>query len=293
MLSQSRHSLSLYFRVSLQSTSPVGSTSFRFEVPKRWSSGSLKVDELPSQDCKNRMRMIILGAPGSGKGTHCSKLLKKFDLSMIGMGDLLRYNVSKKTEVGKLAESYISRGDLLPDEVILKLIKPEIRKLQDRDWILDGFPRTKSQAIQLDKFLSDEFKDQLNLVVSLEVPDSLIIERISGRWIHEPSGRVYNTTYNAPIEEGKDDLTGEQLTKRKDDTIEVFSRRLESFHQENKPMLNYYDSQFVNTQSEDCVKRVKKLVHIFGPSSDTIWPQMKELIRSRFPYLKPRYHKVQ
>jgi len=243
---------------------------------------------LPSpSDPVSKIRMILLGPPGSGKGTHCSKLMESYDIAMIGTGDLLRWNVDNQTEVGKVAEEYICKGALLPDDIILELVKPEIRKLKDRNWILDGLPRTRSQALMLDEFLLKELDDQLNLVISLEVPDDVIIKRITGRWIHAPTGRVYNTTYNPPLIEGRDDYTGELLTKRKDDTVEVFANRLKSFHLQNQPLLDYYDHQFVIDGHHDLRKR-KKLVHFFGHSSDQIWPEMQKTIHQRFPHIMPR-----
>ncbi|EGG12685.1 uncharacterized protein MELLADRAFT_114869 [Melampsora larici-populina 98AG31] len=233
-----------------------------------------------------RMRMIMLGPPGSGKGTHCSKLISTFNPSLIGTGDLLRWNVNNHTELGKLAENYISRGDLLPDDVILELVKPELRQLADRDWILDGFPRTRAQAIKLDKFLKEELKDELNVIIALHVPDDIILHRISGRWIHGPSGRVYNTTYNPPKVEGLDDVTGDPLIKRKDDTVEVFANRLNSFHEENEPMLNYYEYQtFLKSssasQEPSTTDKCKKLIHLSGHTSDDIWPQIYEHVQER------------
>ncbi|PLW28835.1 hypothetical protein PCANC_18395 [Puccinia coronata f. sp. avenae] len=245
---------------------------------------------LPSSaDPASKIRMILLGPPGSGKGTHCTKLMDTYDIAMIGTGDLLRWNVDNQTELGKVAEEYICKGALLPDDIMLELVKPEIRKLKDRNWILDGLPRTRSQALHLDDFLAKELDDQLNLVVSLEVPDDVIIKRITGRWIHAPTGRVYNTTYNPPLIEGKDDYTGEQLTKRRDDTIEVFATRLESFHQQNRPLLEYYDPQFVVSGNPlHGLLKQKKLVHFCGDSSDQIWPEMQKTIQQRFPHITAR-----
>ncbi|KNE98848.1 hypothetical protein PSHT_05806 [Puccinia striiformis] len=243
---------------------------------------------LPSNsDPDSKIRMIILGAPGSGKGTHCKKLMETYDIDLIGTGDLLRWNVDNKTDLGKLAEEYICKGALLPDDIMIELVKPELKKLKHRSWILDGLPRTRSQAIKLDEFLSSELDDQLNMVVSLEVPDEVIIKRITGRWIHGPSGRVYNTTYNPPLVEGKDDYTGEKLTKRKDDTIEVFANRLRSFHLENQPLLDFYDPQFFISGHHQ-LRKLKKLVHFFGDTSDQIWPDLHKTIQQRFPDIVPR-----
>ncbi|KAG0141893.1 hypothetical protein CROQUDRAFT_673867 [Cronartium quercuum f. sp. fusiforme G11] len=248
------------------------------------------------------MRMLILGPPGSGKGTHCGKLISTFNPALIGTGDLLRWNVNQGTELGKLAEAYISRGDLLPDDVILELVKPELRKLAHRDWILDGFPRTRAQAIRLDKFLKEELNDELNLIISLHVPDDVILHRISGRWIHAASGRVYNTTYNPPRIDGKDDVTGEPLVKRKDDAVEeVLVNRLSLFHEENEPMIEYYEhqtalpsfpAQQLPSKASKLVE-VKKLVNLFGHSSDAIWPQICLHVQQRLSALFPTFYVVE
>ncbi|MBW0484867.1 hypothetical protein O181_024582 [Austropuccinia psidii MF-1] len=247
------------------------------------NSLSRRMSSSQASPANSKLRMILLGAPGSGKGTLSSKLIERFRLDIIGIGDLLRRNVEKQTKIGRLAESYISKGDLLPDPIILEIVQPELKKLKNKDWILDGLPRTRQQAIQLDKFMKSELNDQLNLVVSLEVPTEVILKRITERWIHAPSGRVYNTTYTPPKVMGKDDITGEPLIKRKDDTVEVFSNRLRLFHNENKPLLEYYDNQFVMTGPE--AHKRKKLAHLFGTSSDEIWPQIDKVVKEHFPHL--------
>ncbi|KAK4048821.1 Adenylate kinase 2 [Microbotryomycetes sp. JL201] len=172
--------------------------------------------------------MIILGAPGAGKGQDdvyndidlmITRLTPgvEWDIESVVVGDLLRQETRKGTALGRQAESVMKAGGLLPDELVLQLVKPQLEKLQHSNWILDGFPRKASQAVLLDRLLAEQ-KDELNYVVNLEVPDEVILERIEQRWIHAPSGRVYNLSFNPPREAGKDDVTGEPLSQRPDDT---------------------------------------------------------------------------
>ncbi|SCZ95983.1 BZ3500_MvSof-1268-A1-R1_Chr8-1g09926 [Microbotryum saponariae] len=222
-----------------------------------------------------KLRMIILGAPvcagdwyWRSKGTQGERILKKWDLATIGVGDLLRAEILRGTPLGSVAKKAMSAGTLLPDEIVLRLIEPQLHALSDRDWILDGFPRKASQATLLDKLLASS-EDSLNLVVNLNVPDDVILERIEGRWLHAPSGRVYNNSFNPPKIPGKDDLTGEDLTQRPDDTAEIFSKRLVAFHTENEPLLQHY----AGTDAE--------VMTLTGSTSDEIYPQLEALLEDR------------
>jgi len=150
--------------------------------------------------------------------------------------------------------------------------------------LLDGFPRKASQAVLLDNVL-EKHGDELNLVAFLDVPDDVIIERIQDRWVHPPSGRVYNSTFNPPKVEGIDDVTGEPLVKRPDDTLDIIKKRLLSFHIENYPLLAHYSSETVETEGSG---RVPKLVTVAGTTSDEITPQLKRVIEERFPNLPLR-----
>ncbi|SCV67069.1 BQ2448_5715 [Microbotryum intermedium] len=215
-----------------------------------------------------KLRMIILGAPGSGKGTQGERILKKWDLATIGVGDLLRAEIQRGSPLGSVAKEAMAAGD----EVVLRLIEPELQALTDRDWILDGFPRKASQAALLDELLASS-QDSLNLVVNLNVPDDVILERIEGRWLHARSGRVYNNSFNPPKTPGKDDVTGEDLTQRLDDTAKILSKRLSAFHAENEPLLKYYTG--TNTE----------VVTLTGRTSDQIYPQLEALLEEKFPNL--------
>ncbi|KAI9889643.1 MAG: hypothetical protein M1814_005151 [Vezdaea aestivalis] len=247
-------------------------------------------------------RIILVGAPGVGKGTQTERLIRKYpQLSSISSGDLLRDNVRKKSPLGIKAEGIMKAGNLLPDTVMLRLITNELKV---RGWmenvmpltlnsssiaveqpeedisadfetsgltsddpsasfILDGFPRTASQASQIDKNID------INWVVSLKTPPSIIIDRICNRWVHAPSGRVYNTTFSPPQVEGKDDVTGEPLSRRADDDPDTWKTRLQKFEETSLSLLEHYDKKGV-------------LWSVNGNSSNEITPQLVKEFERRF-----------
>ncbi|KAI0636937.1 adenylate kinase-domain-containing protein [Trametes polyzona] len=237
----------------------------------------------PAQDASGSelLRMIMFGKPGAGKGTLTARLVKKYDIVSMSTGDLLRQHIVEKTEVGLLAESIVASGGLLPDDVMLKVVTSKLDALQNRHWILDGFPRTVGQGKLLDEHLLAR-GTPLSLVVNLDVPDSVILSRISDRWVHLPSGRVYNLSYNPPKVAGLDDETGEPLTKRPDDNPEIFARRLEQFYASTSPLLAHYSAQAAGPAA------TTRLVTLSGSTSDEIWPQLEGVIRAHFPSVRER-----
>ncbi|TKX23602.1 GTP:AMP phosphotransferase [Elsinoe australis] len=256
-------------------------------------------------------RVILVGAPGVGKGTQSERMLQRYpQLSSISTGDLLRDNVRRKTALGIQAESFIKSGSLVPDSTILRLIMSELTgrgwiksatsgapltlnsmaasldstsgqpddfitsaasaqdayeysESPDASFILDGFPRTAAQAKSLDKLLP------VNLVVNLKTPTHVILDRICNRWVHAASGRVYNTTFNAPKVDGKDDITGEPLIQRDDDKPEVWTSRLAKFEETSLPLLEHYDKLGV-------------LWTVRGNTSDEISPKLFNEFSKRF-----------
>ncbi|WVQ74103.1 hypothetical protein IAR50_003690 [Cryptococcus sp. DSM 104548] len=204
------------------------------------------------------LRMLVFGKPGSGKGTLSSRLIKDYDISFVSTGDVLRKEIADKSEVGKKAEAIVAAGGLVSDELMLEIVKAELDRLKGKSFILDGFPRTLHQGQLLDNVLNQENRP-LNMVVHLNVPDSVIMARIAARWVHLPSGRVYNTTYSAPKVPGKDDVTGEPLTKRPDDTPETFSKRLRAYYESTAPLLEYFEENYPES-----------LHSISGSSSDEV-----------------------
>lgn len=276
-------------------------------------------------------RIILVGAPGVGKGTQTERMLKRFpQLSSISSGDLLRDNVRNQTPLGKCsllpiavvnlqlmscdlagiqAKHLMSSGALVPDSMILRLIRNalttrgwlmpkegvqaftvnsvagdfiptsgqesfvtmpptpegeyEYSENPDASFILDGFPRTAAQAAQLATLLP------VNMVIHIHTPTSIILDRICNRWYHPPSGRVYNTTFNAPKVDGKDDITGEALIQRDDDKPEVWRARLKGFEDNSLPLLEHYDKSGV-------------LWKVEGNSSDEISPKIFAEFQKRF-----------
>lgn len=197
-----------------------------------------------------------------------SQKLQSYDVNILSAGDILRKNVRMGTPLGQKADKVIKEGSLLPDDVMLKLLTSELEKVHDYHWILDGFPRTIGQGQLLDNQLE---RDSINLVVNLDVPDSIILDRIQQRWIHEKSGRVYNLGYNPPKVAGRDDVTGEALTQRDDDNVDTFKTRLNTYRSHTEPLLEYYQSS-------------NRLETVSGKTSDEIWPQLNNLIKNKFSF---------
>jgi len=189
--------------------------------------------------------MVLMGPPGAGKGTQSPRLKDKYCACHLATGDMLRAAVAAKTELGLKAKSIMERGDLVPDEVVNGIVG-EALKSPDcaKGFILDGFPRTLGQAQALDEILKDQGKT-IDDVVLLEVPDSELIGRITGRRIHKASGRSYHVKFNPPKVEGIDDVTGESLYQRKDDNQETLKPRLVNYHKQTAPLADYYEKQGV------------------------------------------------
>uniref|UniRef100_A0A671WAU1 GTP:AMP phosphotransferase AK3, mitochondrial n=1 Tax=Sparus aurata TaxID=8175 RepID=A0A671WAU1_SPAAU len=182
-------------------------------------------------------RAVIMGPPGSGKGTVSARITKTFGLKHLSSGDILRANINAKTELGLLMKSCIDQGQLVPDDVMSRLILSDLRALDQSSWLLDGFPRTVSQADALDKAYS------VDTVINLNVPFQTIKQRLTSRWTHLPSGRVYNVDFNPPKVPGLDDVTGEPLVQRDDDTPETVTRRLKAYETQTEPVLEYYSRE--------------------------------------------------
>ena len=189
---------------------------------------------------KPAMNVIMIGPPGSGKGTQAPRIKDDLCLCHIATGDLLRDAVSKGTELGKQAGDIMKRGDLVPDELVIGLIKGAMEEPEcERGVLLDGFPRTAVQASKLDEMFNSK-KMNIDKVLEFKVDEEVLVERIEGRRIHTASGRSYHVKFNAPKVEGKDDVTGDDLIQRKDDTREALERRMVSYHKSTSPILDYY-----------------------------------------------------
>ncbi|XP_066195022.1 GTP:AMP phosphotransferase AK3, mitochondrial isoform X2 [Sylvia atricapilla] len=186
------------------------------------------------------LRAVIMGPPGSGKGTVSARIIKHFGVKHLSSGDLLRDNMQKKTEVGILAKSYIDQGQLIPDDIMTQLMLNEIKGLDRYNWLLD------------------------------DVPFETIKCRLTARWIHPASGRVYNLEFNPPKVQGIDDITGEPLVQRDDDKPETVSKRLQAYDAQTKPVLEYY--------------RKKGLLKSFsGTETNKIWPHIYAFLQTKLP----------
>lgn len=185
----------------------------------------------------------IIGPPGCGKGTQSPVLKDEYCLCHLATGDILRAAVREGTDMGKKAKAAMEAGQLVTDEIVIGIIKDAIKSPEcRRGFILDGFPRTVVQAEKLDEMLAEE-STQVDKVVNFNLPDSILVERISGRRVHPASGRSYHTKFNPPKVDGKDDLTGEPLIQRKDDNVDTLGARLVSFHQQTQPVIDFYRKQ--------------------------------------------------
>lgn len=187
------------------------------------------------------VRMILMGPPGAGKGTQAPKIKDKYCVCHLATGDMLRAQVAKKTALGREAKKIMDAGGLVSDEIMVNMIKSELEGNSEckNGFILDGFPRTVTQAEKLDDMLTNQRKP-LQHAVELQIDDSLLVARITGRLVHPASGRSYHKIFNPPKEAMKDDVTGEPLIQRSDDNAETLKKRLSTYHQQTSPVVAYY-----------------------------------------------------
>ena len=182
------------------------------------------------------MRIILLGAPGAGKGTQAQYICEQFGIPQISTGDMLRAAVKAQSELGKKVEKVMASGGLVTDEIIIALVKARIEEEDCKDgFLFDGFPRTIPQASAL-----LESNILIDVVLEIDVQDDEIVKRLSGRRVHLDSGRVYHIVYNPPKNEGFDDVSGEELIQREDDQEETVRNRLKVYHEQTKPLVEYY-----------------------------------------------------
>ena len=185
------------------------------------------------------MNIILLGAPGAGKGTQASFLNNEYQIPQISTGDMLRAAVSNQTELGIEAKNYMDEGKLVPDSLIINLVRERVSHEDCKNgFMLDGFPRTINQAKAI-----DDAEIQIDYVVSISVPDEVIIERLSGRRVHPASGRTYHIKFNPPKNDNKDDVTNEDLIIRDDDKKETIMTRLKNYHIATKPLEDFYKNK--------------------------------------------------
>ncbi len=198
------------------------------------------------------MRLILLGGPGAGKGTQANYIKEQYQIPQISTGDMLRAAVKAGSDLGLKAKEYMDSGGLVPDDVIIGLVKERIEEPDcAKGFLFDGFPRTIPQADAM-----KEAAVPIDAVVDIDVPDEEIIKRMSGRRVHLASGRTYHVVFNPPKVEGKDDETGEALIQRDDDKEETVRKRLQVYHDQTEPLIGYY-KQWESTGEAGAPKYVR------------------------------------
>ena len=187
------------------------------------------------------MRIVLLGAPGAGKGTQCKRIIDKYGLEHFSSGDILRQERAAGSELGKKAQSYMDSGGLVPDELIVGMMAVAIDKAGKAGFVLDGFPRTVNQASELDKSLALA-GEKIDIVLNLKIEDSIVVGRITGRRSCPKCGAVYHIENLKPKAEGICDNDGAELVQRPDDTVDVVENRLKNYHEQTEPVISYYKS---------------------------------------------------
>lgn len=191
------------------------------------------------------MNIILMGLPGAGKGTQASEIVKKFPIPHISTGDMFRKAIKDETELGKEAKSYMDRGELVPDEVTVGIVKERFSEDDaKKGFLLDGFPRTLEQAEALSKIMT-ELGRKIDAVINIEVPEEELMNRLTGRRVCEVCGTTYHLVFNPPKVDGVCDLDGGKLYQREDDNPETVAKRLEVNVKQSKPILEYYDKEGV------------------------------------------------
>ena len=215
------------------------------------------------------MYIVMLGPPGAGKGTQAKMIAQELDLVHVSTGDLFRENLKNETELGQLAQQYMSKGELVPDDVTVKMVEERLSRPDCEDGaVLDGFPRTPAQARAFEEMLEDQFDAEVKVVPYIKVPDEELVERLSGRWMSQ-SGRVYHAKYNPPVVKWIDDIDGSQLYQREDDKPRTVRHRIEVYNEQTAPLINYYQekgtlveidgSQSIEAVTDDIMKAIKEV----------------------------------
>ena len=209
------------------------------------------------------MNIILIGPPGAGKGTQAKYIVDNFNIPQISTGDMLRENVNNGTALGVDAKKFMNAGDLVPDSIILDMMKNRLQKTDcNQGFILDGFPRTTIQADELTKLLNN-ISMNIDYVLVLSVKDNIIVERMGGRRLHPASGRVYHIKYNPPKKSGLDDITNEELIIRDDDKENTVRKRLQIYKEQTKPIISYYHNyNIVHTiNGESSIEIIKNTIY--------------------------------
>tara|TARA_B100000427_G_scaffold253256_1_gene216650 strand:+ start:852 stop:1487 length:636 start_codon:yes stop_codon:yes gene_type:complete len=206
------------------------------------------------------MKILLLGPPGGGKGTQSKFLMEKFNIPQISTGDMLRNHVKNGTNLGKKAKEFMDKGELVTDSLILDMMEIRFKEKDcEKGFILDGFPRTIIQAQGLEK-LFQKTNQKLNHVIVINVEDDDIVERMGGRRVHPDSGRTYHIKYNPPKNENLDDKTNEPLIIRDDDKEKTVRNRLSVYHNQTKPLIEFYKHSVINIDGSQEIQTVKHTI---------------------------------
>lgn len=206
------------------------------------------------------MKLVILGPPGAGKGTQAEFIINKYNIPHISTGDIFRENIKNNTDLGKEAKSYMDKGLLVPDEVVIKIVQDRISRDDCKDgFLLDGFPRTVTQAVSLDAQL-DKLNTKLDKVINIDVDQSILVDRAVGRRICKTCGATYHVKYNPPKVEGVCDKDNTPLIQRDDDVKETVENRIKVYLDQTVPLLDYYVAQklLVNVDGSKDIKEVSE-----------------------------------
>lgn len=207
------------------------------------------------------MRLVLLGAPGAGKGTQCKHIAARYGLLHLSSGDILRKERAEGTKLGKKAQSFMDSGGLVPDEIIIEMMAGAIKKAPAAGFILDGFPRTVNQAAELAKSLGRNGR-KINAVLSLKIDDQVVAKRMTGRRSCPQCGAVYHIENLKPKVDGVCDHDGAKLIQRPDDSPEVVANRLKTYHRQTEPLVDYYkhNSTFLDIDADEVPNRVTALI---------------------------------
>ena len=188
------------------------------------------------------MNLILLGPPGAGKGTQAAKIIEKYEIPHISTGDIFRENIKEGTPLGKKAQEYMNRGELVPDSLVIEIATDRLTKDDCKEgFLLDGFPRTVEQAEALDKFLAEDGK-KVDHVLDIDVAADILMKRLTGRRVCKGCGATFHITNIPPKVEGVCDVCGEELYQRDDDTEETVANRIEVYNSQTKPLIDYYEN---------------------------------------------------
>lgn len=231
-------------------------------IPKAEASSDSKGDV-------NIMRVILLGPPGAGKGTQAAEIKAKYDVAHISTGDMLRQNVKDATELGQQAQKYMDGGKLVPDELIVKMMRERLKEKDcEKGFLLDGFPRTVPQAESLDGLL-ENMNLSLDAVILLDVADDIVVDRLCGRRMCRQCGEIYHVSFKPSSQGDKCDKCGGDLFQRDDDKEQVIRNRLKVYHDQTAPLISYYDEKGL-------LRRVNA-----GTSSSSVMAEIEALVNEK------------